>query len=176
MSLVYVAEKDGNFKILLELVELAGFTSKLRESDITVFAPTDEVFKSMGEGFLKKIKLEKNRENLKRILKYHILPLRLLSSDIVGTATPYTLEGKNLCVFLAGEEGRKKVHVNDAVVVRADVLALNGVAHVIDKILNPIESCQSCLGSCSFSSNSGYQRLSPPPKAASPKRSPSTSR
>jgi len=150
MSFVDIASKDGRFTTLLKLAEIAGLAEFLAApGHLTLFAPTDDAFAQLDKWTVDYLLQPRNKEALQTVLKYHVLNGRVMSHDIVGTATPFTLAEKNLCVYFAGE-GRRHIQVNDARVTEADILADNGVIHVIDKVLNPLESCADCLGSCSY--------------------------
>jgi uncharacterized surface protein with fasciclin (FAS1) repeats len=96
-----------------------------------VFAPNDAAFEALPAGLLEKLLLPENIAVLTSILTYHVVAGNVLSTDVVAGDAP-TVEGSTLA--LATDMG---VMVNDATVIQADVLASNGVIHVIDKVLVP---------------------------------------
>ena len=101
------------------------------EGPFTVFAPTDEAFNKL----LKDLGITADellaRKDLKDILLYHVLPGKVMSSDLKEGMKAQTLAKKNVTISL------EPVQVNDANVITPDVEASNGVIHVIDKVLLP---------------------------------------
>jgi uncharacterized surface protein with fasciclin (FAS1) repeats len=98
-----------------------------------VFAPTDAAFAKLPAGTVEA--LLKDRAKLAAILSYHVVPGKVMSADVVkaGSAKPATALGPSLDVRVV--DG--KVKVDGATVVKADVLASNGVIHVIDTVVLP---------------------------------------
>ncbi len=133
-TIVDVAAANGSFETLVTAIQAAGLEETLRsEGPYTVFAPTDEAFAALPEGTLEKLLLPENQETLAQILSYHVIQGAVPSSDIESGAVS-TVEGAdlNIAVDTAG------VMVNDtATVVEPDVIADNGVIHVIDAVLLP---------------------------------------
>ena len=126
---------DGNesFTILAAALEAAELTSVLsEEGPFTVFAPTDEAFEALPEGVIEQLLMPENKNVLIQILTYHVVPGAVLSSDL-ETGSIATVEGSDIAVG-TGES----VTVNDATVLEADVLASNGVIHVIDQVIAPL--------------------------------------
>jgi uncharacterized surface protein with fasciclin (FAS1) repeats len=133
-DLVQVAMEAGSFTTLLRAVEAAGLVEVLRgEGPFTVFAPTDEAFARLPEGVLRGLLADPER--LAAVLTYHVVPGRVTSGDVLrmGGARPESVQGQRLTI--AVREGR--VHVDGATVVAADVMASNGVIHVIDAVVLP---------------------------------------
>lgn len=116
-----------------KLVATAGLGDVLIGSNpVTVFAPSDEAFKAVPAATLDK--LAKDPAALKSLLQHHILPGSVKSGAIqAGSAPVATLAGTKLAVSKAGDF----VTVEDALVVKADLAAGNGVVHVIDRVLTP---------------------------------------
>jgi uncharacterized surface protein with fasciclin (FAS1) repeats len=136
-DLVQVATEAGQFTTLLKAVEAAGLVEVLRgEGPFTVFAPTDAAFAKLPAGTLDA--LLKDRERLTAVLTYHVVPSRVTAADVtrMGSARPATVQGQRLTI--AVRDG--KVHVDGATVVAADVMASNGVIHVIDSVVLPAEA------------------------------------
>lgn len=116
-----------------KLVATAGLSDVLSGSTpVTVFAPNDDAFKAVPAATLDK--LAKDPAALKALLQHHILAGNVKSSDIqVGSAPVATMANTKLAVSKAGEF----VTVEEALVVKADLAAGNGVVHVIDRVLTP---------------------------------------
>ncbi len=132
-TIVDVAAANGSFNTLVAAVQSAGLAETLSsEGPYTVFAPTDDAFAALPAGTLDKLLLPENQEVLAQILSYHVVSGEVPSSD-VETGMVETVEGSDLDV-VANESG---VTVNDAKVVQPDVVASNGVIHVIDSVLLP---------------------------------------
>ncbi|NJD10747.1 MAG: fasciclin domain-containing protein [Gemmatimonadetes bacterium] len=133
-DIVTVATEAGSFKTLLAAAEAAGLVGTLKGAGpLTVFAPTDEAFAKLPAGTVEA--LLQDREKLAAILSYHVVPGKVLSADVVkaGRAQPATALGPTLDVRVV--DG--KVKVDAATVVAADVMASNGVIHVIDTVVLP---------------------------------------
>ncbi|HEV8315152.1 MAG TPA: fasciclin domain-containing protein [Burkholderiaceae bacterium] len=114
-----------------QLIIDAGLTDSLRAGGpYTVFAPSDEAFKAMPEKTL--ADLRQNKEQLKAVVNYHVLPAKMMAADVINTNAK-TVQGANVALARAGSF----VTVEDAVVTQADVAATNGVVHVIDRVLVP---------------------------------------
>ena len=131
-TIVEVASANGSFETLVKAVQAAGLVETLNgEGPFTVFAPTDEAFSKLPEGTLQE--LLANEEQLRKVLTYHVVPGRVTASDVQGMDTAGTVAGESLRIRT--ESG--SVMVDDATVVQADVMASNGVIHVIDTVLVP---------------------------------------
>lgn len=133
-DLVEVAVEAGNFTTLVAAVQAAGLVETLQgEGPFTVFAPTDEAFAQLPEGTVEG--LLEDPEALAEILTYHVIPGRVLAADVIeaGEVEPETVQGEALDVRVM--DGT--VHVDEATVTTADVMASNGVIHVIDTVLMP---------------------------------------
>ncbi len=102
------------------------------EGPFTVFAPTDAAFQALPSGVLDELLMDPTGE-LAQILLYHVLGAEVLSTDLTDGQTAMTLQGDDITVTINGNG----VFINDAQVIMADVLASNGVVHVIDAVLLP---------------------------------------
>ncbi|MBE9062204.1 fasciclin domain-containing protein [cf. Phormidesmis sp. LEGE 11477] len=132
-TIVDVAAANGSFDTLVAAVQAAGLAETLSsEGPFTVFAPTDEAFEALPEGALDSLLEPENQEVLSQILTYHVVPAEVPSSEIAPGAVA-TVEGEEVDIAVDGDT----VSVNDATVVTADVMASNGVIHVIDSVLVP---------------------------------------
>jgi uncharacterized surface protein with fasciclin (FAS1) repeats len=131
-DIVDTAVEAGDFKILAAALEKAGLVETLKGAGpYTVFAPTDQAF----EKLLKELNVTPeellNREDLKTILLYHVVPGKVMSTDLKNGMKVKTLAGKEVLISL------NPVKVNNATVVKPDIQASNGVIHVIDTVLLP---------------------------------------
>jgi len=131
-TIVDVAVATDGFTTLVAAVQAAGLVETLSgEGPFTVFAPTDEAFAALPEGLLEKLLLPENSDLLVKILTYHVVAGQVLAADVVDGDVA-TVEGQSVTLdTMAG------VTVNGANVVLADVLASNGVIHVIDAVILP---------------------------------------
>jgi transforming growth factor-beta-induced protein len=133
MNIVETAVAAGDFETLVAAVQAAGLVDALSgEGPFTVFAPTDAAFAALPEGTIESL-LANPSGALTDILLYHVVSGQVLSSDLSDGMTAVTLGGAEL-TFSVSADG---VQVNGANVVAADVMASNGVIHVIDAVLLP---------------------------------------
>ena len=131
-NIVEVAQANADFTTLVAAVVAADLATTLSGTGpFTVFAPTDAAFEALPAGILEKLLLPKNKAVLAKILTYHVVAGKVLSTDLTETEVA-TVEGSKVAITLT--DGAK---VNDAKVVIADVMASNGVVHAIDKVLIP---------------------------------------
>lgn len=131
-TIIDIALVTPGFDTLVAAVIAAGLVDTLQgEGPFTVFAPTDAAFAALPEGLLEKLLDPANLDVLVKILTYHVVSGTVLSSEITAGDVA-TVEGQD--ITLATEGG---VTVNGAKVIIADVLASNGVIHVIDQVILP---------------------------------------
>ncbi|RBI85607.1 fasciclin domain-containing protein [Rhodosalinus halophilus] len=131
MDIVETAVAADNFNTLVTAVEAAGLVETLKgEGPFTVFAPTDEAFAALPEGTLDE--LLNDIPTLTAILTYHVVPGKVMSSDLSDGMMAETVEGSEVTI---GTDGG--VTVDGANVVQADIEASNGVIHVIDSVILP---------------------------------------
>jgi uncharacterized surface protein with fasciclin (FAS1) repeats len=130
-SIVDTAQRTPQLSTLSKLIKDAGLGDTLRGAGpFTLFAPSDEAFKALPAKTLAELSADPTL--LKSVLSYHVVPGNLSSAE-AKTANLKTVQGANIAVAKAGTF----VTVEDAVVQQADVVATNGVLHVIDKVLMP---------------------------------------
>jgi uncharacterized surface protein with fasciclin (FAS1) repeats len=130
-DVVDTAVAAGDFETLVAAVKAAGLVETLKgEGPFTIFAPTDEAFAKLPEGTVEALLADK--EKLTAVLTYHVVPGRVMSSEVVTMASAKTVGGQSLAFNTSSG-----VMVNDASVVKADIEASNGVIHVIDSVLIP---------------------------------------
>ena len=138
-DIVDIAASNGNFNTLVAAVQAAGLEDTLRsEGPFTVFAPTDDAFAALPAGTVESLLLPENKDTLVSILTYHVLPGAVQSGDVLGNRLNVeTVNGQTVRVDGTGGKLSAAVRVNDANVTAADIIASNGVIHVIDKVLLP---------------------------------------
>merc|ERR1712194_530943 len=136
----------------------------------TVFAPTDDAFTALPNGLVSCLLEEQNFPILSDILYYHVASGQALSTELSNRQQISTLlEGAKVTVDLNNNNGGVKI--NGSNVITADVLASNGVIHIIDQVLVPpridvgafLQTCDGSSSSSSSSSGGGYQSVPPPP-------------
>lgn len=133
-TIVDVAASKEAFSTLVTAVKAAGLVETLSsEGPFTVFAPTNDAFAELPEGTLGA--LLEDKEKLTSILTYHVVAGKVTSDEVVGLERAATANGAELRI--RAENG--VVMINDATVIQADVMADNGVIHVIDTVLLPPE-------------------------------------
>jgi len=130
-DIVDTAVEAGSFTTLVAAVQAAGLVETLKgEGPFTVFAPTDEAFAALPEGTVEG--LLEDIPTLTKVLTYHVVPGKVMSTDLSDGMMAATVEGSD--VTIGTMDG---VTVNDANVVTADIEASNGVIHVIDAVILP---------------------------------------
>ena len=131
-DIVAVAVSAGSFNTLVAAVKAAGLAETLQSAGpFTVFAPTDEAFAKLPEGTVES--LIANPDQLKKILLYHVVSGKVTASDVVKLTGAATAEGSDVMIKVKGSG----VMVNNANVIQTDVMASNGIIHVIDTVLIP---------------------------------------
>jgi uncharacterized surface protein with fasciclin (FAS1) repeats len=123
----------GKFNTLVAAVKAAGLVETLKgPGPFTVFAPTDEAFAKLPAGTLDNLLKPENRAQLQSILKYHVVSGLVMAKDVHPGAVP-TVQGESITI----SKVHGKVMVDKAHVIKTDVVASNGVIHVIDAVLMP---------------------------------------
>jgi uncharacterized surface protein with fasciclin (FAS1) repeats len=129
-NIFFTLKNARNFKTLIKAIEAAGMVDTVKGSGpFTLFAPTDEAFAKLPAGTLEGLLKPENKEKLKALLAYHILPEKVMSSEMTGLREFKTLKRSKLKI-----DGPK---VEGATVVQQDLVTSNGVIHVIDTLLTP---------------------------------------
>jgi len=130
-TIVEIAASSGSFNTLVAAVKAAGLVDALSaEGPLTVFAPTDEAFAKLPAGTVEALLADK--EKLTAILTYHVVAGKVTAKDVMGMTSATTAQGEKLAF-----DTSNGVMVNNAKVVKADIMASNGVIHVIDTVLIP---------------------------------------
>lgn len=134
-DIVDTAVAAGKFKTLAAALQAADLIKALKgEGPFTVLAPTDEAFAKLPEGTVESLLKPENKAKLTAILTYHVVPGQLLAADVVKQSELKTLEGRSINV-----NTKDGVKFNNASPIATDVMASNGVIHIIDTVLLPPE-------------------------------------
>ncbi|MEH2058475.1 MAG: fasciclin domain-containing protein [Nostoc sp.] len=130
-DIVDIAVTAESFKTLVAAVQAAGLVETLKSpGPFTVFAPNDDAFAKLPEGTIQT--LLQNIPQLTRILKYHVVPGKLLKADLAQLGTVNSVEGSPIKI-----DSFDGFEVKNATVLAADIEADNGVVHVIDTVILP---------------------------------------
>lgn len=133
-DIVDTAVAAGSFTTLAKALEAADLVGTLKSAGpFTVFAPTDEAFDKLPAGTLDDLLKPENKERLRSVLTYHVVPGKYSAEDVADMDAAPTVNGKELALRV--EQG--VVMVDGAKVIEADIEASNGVIHVIDAVLLP---------------------------------------
>lgn len=135
-DIVETAIAAGKFKTLVAAAQAAGLVEALKgKGPLTVLAPTDEAFAKLPEGTLETLLKPENKDQLKSILLYHVIPAKATAAVVATLTEVKTLSGKKLTISIDDDH----IHINDgaAHVTKTDVMTTNGVIHVIDTVLLP---------------------------------------
>ena len=134
-DMVETLKASGQFNTLVKALDATNLTGVLKNnSNLTVFAPTDQAFAALPAGELDRLMKPENRADLQKLLTYHLVNARLDSTRIDGAKGPVpTVAGENIQLDGSGEA----LMVGQAQIVQPDVMASNGVIHVVDKVLSP---------------------------------------
>ncbi|MEE4346853.1 MAG: fasciclin domain-containing protein, partial [Paracoccaceae bacterium] len=116
-DIVDTAVEAGSFTTLVAAVEAAGLVETLKgEGPFTVFAPTDDAFAALPEGTVESLLLPENKDQLIAILTYHVVPGKVMSTDLSNNMMAPTVQGSDVTIMTEGG-----VTVNGANVVTADI-------------------------------------------------------
>ena len=132
-DIVDTASGAGSFTTLLAAAEAAGLVETLKgDGPFTVFAPTDAAFAELPDGTVETLLMPENKDQLVAILTYHVVPGKVMSTDLQDDMEAATVQGTTVMIDL--DNG---VMVDEATVIQADIETSNGVIHVIDKVITP---------------------------------------
>lgn len=133
-DIVDIASENGSFNTLVAAVKAADLVDTLKsDGPFTVFAPTDEAFAKLPEGTVETLLLPENKDKLIAVLTYHVVSGKVMAADVVKLDKATTVQGQDVMVKVMNG----KVMVDNANVVSTDVIASNGVIHVIDHVILP---------------------------------------
>ncbi len=135
-DIVDTAVAAGSFKTLAAALTAAGLIDTLKGSGpFTVFAPTDEAFAKLPAGTVEMLLKPENKAKLVSILTYHVVPAKAMAADVTKMTFATTVQGQRLNLKVV--DG--KVMVDNATVTKADIVCSNGVIHVIDSVIMPMD-------------------------------------
>lgn len=133
-TIVDIAAGNPDFSTLVAAVLAADLAEALSGAGpFTVFAPTNEAFAKLPAGTLESLLLPENKQALTDILLYHVVSGSVLAADVVNLSEAETLLGKNVAIKV----DMGNVMINEANVIATDIIADNGVIHVIDSVILP---------------------------------------
>ena len=133
-DIVDIASTDGNFTTLTAALGAADLVETLQgPGPFTVFAPTDAAFAALPAGTLESLLMPENKDQLAAILTYHVVPGAVTSDQLAGQRLSVTtVQGSDVHI-----DARNGVKIDGATVTTADIIASNGVIHVIDAVILP---------------------------------------
>ncbi len=132
-DIVDIAAANDDFSTLVAAVTAADLVETLKgDGPFTVFAPTNAAFAALPEGTLDDLLKPENKAKLAAILTYHVVAGKVMAAD-VAPGEVATVNGKKFTVKVA--DGT--VMVDNAKVVKTDIVGSNGVIHVIDAVILP---------------------------------------
>jgi uncharacterized surface protein with fasciclin (FAS1) repeats len=135
-DIVDTAVAAGSFTTLAAALSAADLVDTLKgDGPFTVFAPTDDAFAALPAGTVETLLKPENKAQLIAVLTYHVVPGKVMSTDLVDDMKAITVQGGEITIDL--DNGAM---INDAKVISADIDTSNGVIHVIDKVILPPES------------------------------------
>jgi uncharacterized surface protein with fasciclin (FAS1) repeats len=133
-TIVDVAVNAGTFKTLVAAVQAAGLVDTLKSAGpFTVFAPNDEAFAKLPKGTVDS--LLKDIPKLKNILLYHVVSGKVMAKEV--KTGPVKMVSGNTANLKVSGIFTKTVMIDNAKVIKADIMADNGVIHVIDNVILP---------------------------------------
>lgn len=133
-TIVEIAAGNKDFSTLVAAVKAAGLVETLSGSGpFTVFAPTNAAFEKLPKGTVEDLLKPENKQKLVAVLTYHVVPGKVTAADVVKLDKAKTVQGQEVKI-VAGKDG---VKVDSANVVKTDIVAKNGVIHVIDAVILP---------------------------------------
>lgn len=134
IDIVDTAVSAGEFETLAAALAAADLIDTLKgEGPFTVFAPTDEAFAKLPAGTVESLLQPENLDQLRAILTYHVVPGHVNAEQVVKLSQAETVNGQSIDISVSGAN----VSVNDANVIVSDIVASNGVIHVIDSVILP---------------------------------------
>ena len=133
-DIVDTAVQAGAFSTLAQALKAADLVETLKgPGPFTVFAPTDEAFRKLPSGTLEVLLKPDNKEQLRSILAYHVVPGHVTAADVVKLTSAKTVNGQELRISVL----KGIVRLNDVRVTKTDIAASNGLIHVVDRVIIP---------------------------------------
>jgi len=134
MDIVDTAVSAKSFSTLVAALKAADLVDVLRGSGpFTVFAPTDAAFAKLPAGIVENLLKPENKAKLQSVLTYHVVPGRYMAADVLKMSSAKTVNGNSFMVSMMGGDAM----VDNARIVKTDIMASNGVIHVIDSVILP---------------------------------------
>jgi uncharacterized surface protein with fasciclin (FAS1) repeats len=133
-DIIDTAVANDAFSTLVAAVKAAGLVETLQgEGPFTLFAPTNEAFAKLPEGTVANLLKPENKDKLVGILAYHVVPAKVMASDVVKLTDAKTVNGKSVAIQVSDGQ----VMIDGAHVLVTDIETSNGVIHVIDTVIIP---------------------------------------
>jgi uncharacterized surface protein with fasciclin (FAS1) repeats len=133
-DIVDTASAAGSFGTLVAAIQAADLVDVLKGSGpFTVFAPTDDAFAKLPEGTIDELLKPENKEKLQAILTYHVVPGKVMAEDAVNLTSAKTVNGKDFKITKSSND----LMIDNAKIIKTDIMASNGVIHVIDNVIMP---------------------------------------
>jgi uncharacterized surface protein with fasciclin (FAS1) repeats len=133
-DIVDTVASSGGFQTLLAGIQAAGLVNTLKgPGPFTLFAPTDEAFAKLPASISAQLLKPENRNQLRAILNYHVVPGRFTVKDVMYLYGAITAQGQRVLV----RHNQQRVTVDNASIVQGDIPASNGLIHVIDHVILP---------------------------------------
>ena len=133
-TVVENAANSADFSTLVAAVKAAGLAETLSGSGpFTVFAPTNAAFEKLPAGTVEKLLKPENKDQLVKVLTYHVVPGKVMAKDVVKLTKAKTVEGSDVTIAVSGGS----VSVDNAKGIKTDINSSNGVIHVIDTVILP---------------------------------------
>jgi uncharacterized surface protein with fasciclin (FAS1) repeats len=133
-DIIDTAVQAGSLNTLVQALKAADLVDTLKgPGPFTVFAPTDQAFAKLPPGTLEVLLKPKNKEQLRSILTYHMVPGRVTAADVMKINSAKTVNGQEVRISVL----KGVVGVNDAKLAKTDIVASNGIIHVIDRVILP---------------------------------------
>lgn len=135
-NLVDSVESFGSFTVLRKALDASGLTGMLSSSGpYTLFAPNDEAFGKLPRGTVEDWLKPENKSELVSVLKYHVLPGHASAADVGTMSHPKMMQGQSTAITKEGD----KIRIDGANLIGVDIASSNGVIHMIDTVIQPIE-------------------------------------
>jgi uncharacterized surface protein with fasciclin (FAS1) repeats len=133
-SIVEIAAGNKDFSTLVAAVKAAGLVETLSgKGPFTVFAPTNAAFEKLPKGTVEELLKPENKDKLIAVLTYHVVPGKVLAADVVKIEKAKTVQGQEVSVKVSNGG----VQIDNAKVIKTDIVGSNGVIHVIDAVILP---------------------------------------
>jgi uncharacterized surface protein with fasciclin (FAS1) repeats len=133
-DIVDTAVAAGSFQTLVRAVQAAELVDTLKGTGpFTLFAPTDAAFAKLPSGTVEELLKPENKSKLQAVLTYHVVPGTVMAADVIKVTTAKTVNGQSLAV----NAKNGAVMVDNAKVIKTDIVTSNGVIHVIDTVVLP---------------------------------------